>query len=245
MLAIHPLALQAFYEPCEVEGTCKADGVAVVSVNGPLARKPDGFDDDYESISHRFEDALNDEDTRVVILKLDSPGGDAEGLNTTIDRMRASKKRAGKLVCSYTDDAAYSAAYALACVADEIYVPRGVGGVGSIGAITIITSEVEAYKRMGIDIRVVKSGKRKADGNPAAPITPAALRHIERHIGILAHRYFELVSESRGLSVQEIQAFEANTFYGDSAVKAGLADDVMGLDDVLRYARKFALSAAA
>lgn len=247
LYASHPKAMRAFYEQQKVQPTCVANGIAVVSIDGPLEHKGDsfwGWYDSYESVMQRFQDAILATDVRAVVLKIGSPGGDADGLNAHVTAMRRVKRDTGKPVYCYCDDEAYSAAYALACVADEIYLPPG-GGCGSIGVIARVVSLQGAYEKAGLDVRLVVSGKRKADGNPDAPITDIALTHVQRRVDQLAMIYYKLVARSRGLEVPFVAGLEADTFFGRDAVRKGLADDVMSLDDVLTYATRRATGRAA
>lgn len=237
-------AMQATYEQREIDPGCIANGIGVVCIDGPLEHKGGWWWDNYEMILQRYRDTLFAEEVAAVLLKIDSPGGNAEGLNACVDAMIRDKRKAKKRVYAFCDDGAFSAAYALACVADEIYLPRA-GGCGSIGVIARVMSLQGAYRKAGIDVRLVTSGKRKADGNPDAAITTNALKHVQRRVDSLAKIYWKLVSDSRGLSVAEVRSFEANTFYGQEAVSVGLADGVMSLDDVLRYAAKAARAGAA
>jgi ClpP class serine protease len=238
LFAIHPDAMQAFYEQQEVVPNTVANGVAVLTIDGPLEHKGAWWFDSYERIITRFKDALYSGEVRSVVLKIGSPGGDADGLNAHVDTMIKVKREVGKPVFCYADDEAYSAAYAIACVADEIYMPPG-GGVGSIGVVARMMSLQGRYKKEGLDVRLVTSGKHKADGNYDAPITTMAEKHVLKRVMQLAQIYWELVSESRGIPVAEVRALEANTFYGTDGVRMGLADDIMSLDEVLTYAAKY------
>ncbi len=239
VLAVHPSAMRAMYEKREPDPSCIADGVGVLCIDGPLCNKPEpwGFFDDYESIVTRYKDLIYSDEVRVLVLKIDSPGGDAAGLNETVRAMIRCKDETGKRVCVYADEGAYSAAYALACVGDEIYLPEP-GGLGSIGVISALVSAVKYNERMGLDVELITSGERKADGNPDAPITDEARAHVQRRVDQLARIYWELVADRREMSVKAVRELEADPFYGEEAVAAGLADDIMSLDDVLRLARE-------
>jgi ClpP class serine protease len=236
-LFAHPQSMRAGYEQREIDPGCIADGVGVVVIEGELASKHGLWLDDYECILQRFRDTIYSDDVHCVLLKIDSPGGDASGLNETVDAAIECKEETGKPVYAYADEGAYSAAYALACIADEIYLPEP-GGVGSIGVISGLMSRRRMLQEAGIDIELVMSGERKGDGNPDAPITEEAIAHVQRRVDQLAGIYWELVARTRGMSVKKVAALQADTFYGAEAVAAGLADDVMSLDEVLRYAKE-------
>lgn len=234
--ALHPSAMRATYTKRDVPACCVDDGVGILCIEGPLDSKPGMWFDNYERILGAFKDMLCDEDVRAILLKIDSPGGDAAGLNECVTAMRRAKVVAGKPVYAYADEGAYSAAYALACAADAIYLPEP-GGLGSIGVIVAMMSFVRANEAQGIDLQLVYSGDHKIDGNPDAPLTDAAIEHAQRRVDQLARIYWELVSESRGLRIKEVRALQADTFYGYEAVDVGLADDVMPLEELMTLIR--------
>lgn len=239
LLMIDPQAMAATYRQREIEDCAElVGGVAVICVDGPLEAKPEGywwsFFDDYESILCRFKNAMADEQVGAVLLKIDSPGGAAAGLNECVDAMLRCKAKAGKPVYVYADEGAYSAAYALACVGDEIYLPRA-GGLGSIGVISGLVDVTEMNAKDGIRYEVVTSGARKADFNPNVPITNAAIARVQKRVDGLAKIYFQLVKATRGVDGQKL---EADTFYGKDAVKKGLADGVMSLEAVVDAIQK-------
>lgn len=238
-LAIHPDAIGVSYEPHAIEDVAKVvNGVAVLCVDGPLVHHSSGwwcFWETYEDIAERFKAALDCPDVKAVVLKFDSPGGEVAGLNETVRIMQGMKAAAGKPVVAYVDEACYSAAYALAMVADEVYLPPS-GGVGSIGVITVMADCTEADKKAGVKVEVIASGAQKTDGHPHVAISAGALKRTARRVNELAVQFFDLVSDARGLSPKVIEGFQAGIFMGEEAVNAGLADGVMSLAECLTLA---------
>lgn len=238
VLALHrESCTEATFVPRAVEDVAEMVGdVAVICIDGPLEAKSRGSwwwgFDNYESILCRFRSAIESEEVGSILLKIDSNGGDACGLNECVDQMITLKKAIGKMVCAYADEAAYSAAFAIACVADEVYLPRS-GGVGSVGVRSGIISFDEANKKAGVAIELFATGSKKLLGDPDAPITDAARARVQRRIGQLGEYFFELVAQSRDMSVRSVKKLEADVFFGEEAVGAGLADSVMSLQDVL------------
>lgn len=233
VLAIRPEAMSAVYEPRDLQTVCDlVNGVAVLCVEGPTTHKGSWFFDSYESIVSRFRTAMASAEVQAVVLKLDTPGGDASGVFEAVAEMQKMKESAGKPVYAFADEECYSAGYALSCVADEVYLPES-GGLGSIGVIAHMMSWSEANKKDGIQVEVFKSGSRKDDGNPNVPITDEARAEVQKRVDGLAQIFFETVSAARGISVDAIRGLNANCFYGASAVSSGLADGVMSLADLM------------
>jgi ClpP class serine protease len=235
-LAIHPDAIGVSYPPRKTEHIADVkDGVAVLSIDGPLEHKGGGwwcFWQTYEDLTASFNALCNDDEVKSIVLKFDSPGGEVSGLNETVAIMQRMKADAGKPVVAYVDEACYSAAYALAMVADKIYLPES-GGVGSIGVITTMVDVVEADKKAGLNVHVLATGSKKTDNHPHFPLSDGALKRARKGIDRLARSFFELVSSVRGLTTEAIAGYQAGTFQGRLAVKAGLADEIISLPDLL------------
>lgn len=204
--------------------------LAIVSINGPLSQRGSWWCDGYEAIAKRFGAAIEDGSVQAIVLKISSPGGAVAGLFEAARAMRVAATDAGKPVIAYCDELAASAAYALACVADLIVLPPS-GEAGSVGVIAVPMSMSRMLDGLGIDAKIVKSGARKGDLHPAAPLSDAALARLQADVDELASQFAGLVAERRGMSPDAVMALEAGVFMGQAAVVAGLADSVGNLAD--------------
>ena len=228
-MAIDPRAIGIEYEHDEDRGayTEQADideGLAHVDIRGPLAQFASCMWDGYDEIIKRFEVACASQAAGVFVT-IGSPGGEVEGLFEACRVMRQMASRAGKPVVAYVDESAYSAAYAIAAVADAIYLPPA-GGVGSIGVIGELVDLSAAQTAEGIRVEVIASGAEKADGNPSVPLTDPVIERAQARVDQLAGLFFEWVAVRRGMRSSEVQALEAACVYADAAIAAGLADGI-------------------
>ena len=222
----------------------RVGSVVVVSIRDALEHHACPFSDSYEAIIARVGCALRGESETVddegiaagppsaVILDIDSPGGVVAGLNETVLTIRAMSKAANVPLVAYVNELAASAAYALCCTCEEVVCPES-GIVGSVGVISTMVSQAEADKKMGVHVVLLTSGKRKSDGHAHAPITTDAVAAEKRRLDQSAESFFRLVNEARGISVKKIRALEAGIFQGADAVRIGLADEVIGLDEAI------------
>lgn len=251
-MAIEPSALeQAFdllFDDADPPEPEHKDGVAVVGVDGPLESRAGWFWDGYGGefgIVERFKAALADEATSSVVLRINSPGGATAGMLEAVDEMRAAAQAAGKPVVAFADgQGAYSAGYALATVAERIYVGRA-GGVGSVGVIATAASFEKALEKEGVSVAVIASGAQKTDFHPALPITEAAKSRLRARVNELAGMFADEVARARGLSRDAVLAHQAAVFHGQAAVDAGLADGVSTLSAAVDAARGLANERAA
>lgn len=201
------------------------DGVAVLTIEGPLVQRGWMCWQGYDTIRGDLELALADRRVRCVLLRMNSPGGMAMGCFEAARQMRTSIEASGKRVVAFADEMAYSAAYCLAAVADEIVLPEP-GGLGSIGVITSMQSVAKALVAAGIDVRVFTSGAEKGDGHPHLPISDAAAARTAARVEELATIFARWVAERRHMTPDAVRGLEAGVRYGAAAVAAGLADRV-------------------
>ena len=211
-----------------IRPTYEYDGVAIVSIAGPLTQRAGAVDDSYEEIIGRVAAACFSE-ACAVVLELSTPGGDAAGCIEASRKIRAICQLAGKPVYAWVLDRANSAGYALACAADRIILSES-GIVGSIGIIATRTDTSKATAAAGVAITYFASGARKADGYADAPLTEPESIASQRLVDSLAGVFFGLVKERRGV---DAKALDAGVFHGVDAVSAGLADSIMSLDALI------------
>lgn len=233
-LAFHAASLMLAFgaadtsEPFEIIGNA-----AVVSIAGPLvhAGGPFCFFDSYDAIVARVSAALKS-DASFVVLKFDSPGGDAMGCMEAARAIRALGRAAEKKIYAFADGMLASAAYALACAADAIYTPEA-ALVGSVGVLQTLVDVTRADAMQGLKFDLVASGARKLDSNPHVAVSEATLAEVQSKVDGLAGLFFELVEELRGVKASAVKALEANTFLGREAVANGLADGVMSFSELI------------
>lgn len=217
------------------------ENCAIVDVRGPLSQFAYCWDG-YDAIIERFCGAL-DSTATAVMLRIGSPGGEVEGLFEAARVMRQEASKSGKAVVAYVDESAFSAAYAIACAADRIYLPPA-GGVGSIGVIGELCDQTGANAASGYRVEVLTSGEFKADGNPNTPITDGVIARAQQRVDQLAELFFEWVAMRRPVSVDEVRAMQAGSFYGSAAIAAGLADGIRSFRGSLRSLQSRALDGA-
>jgi capsid assembly protease len=231
-LAIKPEAFSWMFDELDEPSALERHGcVAVVPIRGALEQRGSWWGTGYNDIVASFEAALST-DASCIVLDIDSCGGTVAGCFAAVRQMRAMAAASGKQVVAFANESAYSAAYALATVAGEIYVPES-GGLGSIGVIGMVDDYTERMAMEGIKCAVLTTGARKADGNPMAPMTDASLAALQGTVDRLGAQFFGLVAEARPLTAEAVQALEAGCFLGMDAVDAGLADEVISRVDLL------------
>lgn len=205
--------------------------VAVVSAEGPLMQRGGGYYfDGHDAIAERVKAALAEPKARAVVLKLNSPGGIAAGCFAAAGAIRSAARAAGKPLVAFADEMACSAAYALACACDAIYLPP-TGEVGSVGVLSAVLSLRRAYELEGIDVQLVRSAPMKALGHPIDPLSDAAVAREQQDVDELARQFYALVAEARRMTPEAVAALQGDTRMGAAAVAAGLADAVCTFEE--------------
>lgn len=217
-------------------GFLEDSDAAIVEIRGPLLRRAEGlmglFCDNYEAIRDRAAAAFASGASRVV-LRIDSPGGDAGGCFELSRELRAMSLESGKALIAYADGNCCSAAYAIACAAEEI-VAAPTSVVGSIGVFQPMVDVTAQDRALGMNVVVVASGEAKTDGNPHVAITKEAVARVQDQVDDLAGLFFDLVADMRsGVTADEVRALKGGTFLGVRAVGVGLADRVSAWGDLM------------
>ena len=206
--------------------------VALVHVRGALDHHDGGGLDNYEAIARRVASAIDD-GPAAIILCIDSRGGAVAGLAECVATLRTLRSSSNVPMVAFINETAASAAFWIACACDKIACPRS-ALLGSIGAISTMGSQFAADQEGGLDIRLITSGARKADGNPHTPITDAAVAAEQARVDATAQDFFRCVAGARGLKVSAVEDLEAGLFLGPQAYAIGLTDIVCSLDDLCR-----------
>ncbi len=210
-------------------------GIAVIPVVGTLVKRAMGIQAasglmSYDEIDDRLDTALADPQIGGILLDLDSPGGEASGVFELAERIRAAS--AIKPIWAHANDAAYSAAYAIAAACQRLTLSQ-TAGVGSIGVIALHVDQSVRDAKDGLHYTAVFAGDHKNDFSPHEPLTPQASTALQSEVDRLYAIFATQVAAMRGLDVDAVRATEAGVFYGEQAVAAGLADAVLPLERVL------------
>jgi ClpP class serine protease len=211
-------------------------GVSIIPVRGTLVARmgclqPVSGMTGYDGIRLNLMSALADPKVRAIMFDIDSPGGEVAGCFDLVDTIYRS--RGIKPMWAVLNDAAYSAAYAIASACGWITVPR-TGGTGSVGVICMHVDQSKALEKAGIAVTLIQYGDRKADGSDLAPHSDAALAGIQANVDSMGRIFTATVARNRGLDSTNVRATEAATFMGADGVSAGFADAVMAPDQAFR-----------
>ncbi len=217
------------------------EGIAVIPIHGSLVKRSLGMEaasglTSYGDIAAMLDAALADPQVSGILLDIDSPGGEASGSFELARRVR--EVAALKPVWAVANDAAYSAAYAIAASAQRLFVTE-TGGVGSIGVIALHVDQSVKDAKEGYHYTAITAGAHKNDYSPHEPLSDAAKTELQGEVDRLYAIFTEHVAAMRGLDLAAVRVTEAGLFFGTNAVAQGLADGVQTLDATLSQFHQF------
>ena len=210
-------------------------GTALIEITKGLTyRAYNWWTTSYLTIREQFLAAMDDERVNSVLFLIDSPGGETAGLFDLVDEIYHA--RGTKPIIAIADEAAFSAAYAIASAADEVYLPA-TALVGSIGVIAIHVDQSGFDKDFGVKYTPIYAGDRKNDFNRHEPLKTESKEVLQSHVNKLYDMLTAVVARNRHMKQAAVIATQAGIYMGVDAVKAGLADGVLSARDVMAKMR--------
>lgn len=195
-------------------------------------------------IGYSLVDELNkvaeDEGTKAVVLRVNSPGGSAflsEQIWHAVKRLRAKKP----VVVSMGDYAA-SGGYYISAPAN-IIVAEANTLTGSIGIFGMIPNASQLADKFGVYMDVVKTSEY-ADlevGIPFKPMTDAQKALIQAQVERGYDTFLARVAEGRNMSKAQVDSVgQGRVWLGKRAIELGLVDKLGGLDVAIKEVAKIA-----
>ncbi|MEE4338375.1 signal peptide peptidase SppA [Erythrobacter sp.] len=184
-------------------------------------------------IAGLLDDALDD-DLAGLVVRVNSPGGSA----LASDRIRSAVQRyrdKGVPVAVSFGNIAASGGYWVATAGDRIFAqPETI--TGSIGVFAVLPTFEQAAKRIGVTADGFRTTPLSGQPDVIAGLTPEVDTILQATVGDSYRDFIALVSKSRGLSVERVDAIaQGRVWDGGTARQIGLVDQFGGLDDALAW----------
>lgn len=208
------------------------DGVGIITVQGSLLDGEFGVVGTwfgitgYGDIQKALVSAVSNPNVASIMLVIKSGGGAVAGCSETAKLVENVDKL--KPVYTYSPTTMASAALWLGLASREVMVSSTTIS-GSIGTLSMLVSRHRMLKEDGIDAEVVRSGKYKALGHSAEPISDLAREEAQKTVQYLADLFLSYVAERRGVNTvaADTKFGQGRTFVGEQAVAVGLVDGVV------------------
>lgn len=211
------------------------DGVAVISVMGPIFPRADIFTQisgatSVETLALRFGEALAADDVKGIVLHIDSPGGQITGIHEFASQIFAARN--SKPVVTYTSGMCTSAAYWIGSAAQRV-VADATAELGSIGVVSAWTDDKEARRSKGLtDYEVVSS---QSPNKRLDPTSEKGRSTLQCRLDEFADIFIADVARHRGKRAATVAEHfgQGGMMLAAEAVKVGMADEIGSLEDVI------------
>lgn len=227
------VALWLVAKPFKIGPHADAKGhTSVVDVVGQIA---DGSQTNADNIIDSLRAAAEDDGTKGIVLRLNSPGGSPVQSAYVYDEIRRLKKERPNLkIYAVVSDLCASGCYYIASAAERIYVnPASL--VGSIGVIMNGFGFVEAMGKLGVERRLLTAGEHKALLDPFSPQNEEEKQHIQGVIAGVHKQFIDAVKQGRGERLKDHpDLFSGLVWSGEEAIKLGLVDEVGELRSIAK-----------
>lgn len=171
-----------------------------------------------------------------VILRIDSPGGDAIASDEILEELKR-LSQAKPMVISMSDLAA-SGGYYIAMTGDPVVAHPGTL-TGSIGVVYGKVNLAGLYSKLGLSKEVLKRGRFADIDSDVQPLSPEARKKLRESLDFIYDGFLRRVAEGRKKKREEVAPFaEGRVWLGKDARERGLIDETGGLEKALELLRR-------
>jgi signal peptide peptidase SppA len=217
-------------------GVKSSNGTALVDIRGPLFRYRSVWTwllggTSVEQVSSGLDTALDDPTIQSIVLSINSPGGQIDGINELANAIRAAN--AQKPVTAYVGGLGASGAYWLAAAAGKI-VADETAQIGSIGVLATVIDTSGSDQKSGLkryDVVSSQSPLKRTD-----PGTDEGRAQLQSMVDAMAQVFIGKVAQFRGTTPAKVESDfgRGAVVMAPAAVAAGMADEIGSLQGILR-----------
>ena len=214
--------------------------IAVVVASGSIldGSQPPGMIGG-DSTAQLLRNAHKDEEVKAIVLRVDSGGGSAFASEIIREEIVVAKSKGIKIIASMSNVAA-SGGYWISASADEIWASHDTI-TGSIGVFGFLPTFEKTLDKIGIHSVGVSTTKIGTGQDATQAINPILARAIQSNIEYHYQRFITLVSESRSMTLEEVDEIaQGRVWAGETALELGLIDNLGNMDDAIERAAELA-----
>jgi protease-4 len=220
--------------------------IAVVPVEGTiLPGRAGGVGEDVagaKGVARSIRAAAADRSVRAIVLRVDSPGGDALASDLLWREVVRARRR--KPVVAWTGDAAASGGYLVAVAADVI-VAQPSTLTGSIGVFALKPDLSGALAKLSLSREAYARGELAQIRSIGRPWSQAERAAVEGQVQAFYRSFVDRVAEGRKMTREEVEAVAGGRVWtGQQAHERRLVDRLGTFADAVALARERAGLAA-
>jgi protease-4 len=190
------------------------------------------------SMRRSLQEARKDKNVKAIVLRIDSPGGNALTSDLIWREIELTKKV--KPVVVSMGNLAASGGYYIACNAHKIYA-ENTTITGSIGVFGMLPNFTQAATKIGLNTEQVKTHKNAADYSLFQPLSDDYRAFAQEGVEKIYTTFVNRVAAGRKMTFEQVDAIgQGRVWSGAEALKIGLVDKIGGMDEALAEAAKLA-----
>lgn len=190
------------------------------------------------AMNRSLKDAREDDKVKAVVIRVNSPGGNALASELIWREIELTKKV--KPVIVSMGDLAASGGYYIACNADKI-IAEPTTITGSIGVFGMLPNVKGLADKWGINAEQVTTNKNSILYSLFEPMNEGQEAYIKESINDIYELFTNRVATGRNMTQEDVKAIaQGRVWTGVDALNNGLVDELGGLDIALEYAAQAA-----
>lgn len=190
------------------------------------------------SMRRSLQEARKDKNIKAIVLRIDSPGGNALTSDLIWREVELTKKV--KPVVVSMGNYAASGGYYIACNANKIFAENNTI-TGSIGVFGILPNFSQLTKKIGISSEQVKTHQNASEYSPFVPLDATFKAVTLEGVEHIYKTFVSHVAQGRKMTFAQVDAIaQGRVWSGSEALKIGLVDKIGGLNDAIQEAATLA-----
>ena len=208
------------------------DKIAIIYAQGEIMSGEGDVNVIAEGAMRRsLQEAKKDENVKAIVLRVDSPGGNAL-TSELIWREIELTKKVKPIVVSMGNYAA-SGGYYISCNADKIFAEANTI-TGSIGVFGILPNFTQAATKLGLNVEQVKTHQNAGEYSLFKPLDDNYRAFAQEGVEKIYDTFITRVANGRKMTKQQVDAIgQGRVWSGQDAIKIGLVDKIGGMDEAI------------
>jgi protease-4 len=178
----------------------------------------------------------DDPDIRGVIVRVDSPGGDAIASDEILQSLKELARK--KPVVISMSDVAASGGYYISMTGDPVVAyPSTI--TGSIGVIYGKPNLKGLYDKLGISTDTLKRGRFADIDSETQPLSPEARKKLRESLQSIYDGFLKRVADGRKTTADKIEPLaQGRVWVGNDALRIHLVDELGGIDRAIEVLQR-------
>ncbi|MFT3793462.1 signal peptide peptidase SppA [Flavobacterium sp.] len=213
--------------------------IAIIYAQGEIQSGEGDVDVIGEGAMRRsLQQARKDDDVKAIVLRIDSPGGNALTSDLIWREIELTKKV--KPVVVSMGNLAASGGYYIACNGSRIFAEANTI-TGSIGVFGVLPNFSPLATKIGINTEQVSTHANAAGYSAFKPLDENFRKFTQEDVEHIYNTFVNRVAAGRKMNFAAVDSIaQGRVWSGSEALKIGLVDEIGGMDAAIAHAAKLA-----